>query len=769
MGIRSIGLCLSALGFVLIGKLGAQTPSTLPQQVAEGERPEGKMSAGRPIEAGDIFSIRKYGATVASPDGQSVAIEIKKWARGVSGEYNADGNSNHRTELWVASRNGQKQQRLTPERPAQLSQWNPVWSPNSRQFAFLSNEGQGNAFLEVWDRGTGRVRRLAKMGVDLEASITRTNGKTFSWDSQNQMLWLDATHLLVMLLPPGLRSARFDGVSISPRIVSAGLDDVASGVKSTGIVASSPPRPSDLHNFPQAQLVIFDTTTGASHAIAAVPAWLGVGRRHIVLSPNAERAVIVITIPNGAIDPQEKWGPRQLQWTKLGIASLKDPRGGVRWVDRLQPALVNGTDTTLRWRSGDASFTIVGQQPGANKMPYLADVNAISGEWHLIADLDENRLGSDERMEVLNIAWLEDGRVAVRVHHPRTTDDALRITWWTVSGENATRLTKEEETQLKDNRPADPKFETSETGRLYQTDAAGHETTIFPELNPQLAGIETPRSINFEYQSTTGEKLHAILLLPHGYVEGKRYPTVVWVYAGDVFGGDEKPPQRNASGFLELLFLTGRGYAVLRPSMPITPVGVPGDPMLHLNDGVDPAIDKAVSLGIVDPDRLAIAGHSYGGYSVLGLLTLTHRFRAGVALMGVSDLASFYGELIYAVRYTNPELAAWTGPHFAEWEQLRMGVPPWIDSDRYVRNSPFFAADKITTPLLLVEGDLDGAPSQSDKMFTALNRQGKRVEYVRYLGEAHGLQSPANILDLWQRIFSWLDTYVMGDPAEVQH
>jgi dipeptidyl aminopeptidase/acylaminoacyl peptidase len=129
--------------------------------------------------------------------------------------------------------------------------------------------------------------------------------------------------------------------------------------------------------------------------------------------------------------------------------------------------------------------------------------------------------------------------------------------------------------------------------------------------------------------------------------------------------------------------------------------------------------------------------------------------------MGVSDLAMMYGDFGAGSKYNDPDAAANFGPWISEWAQLRMGVPPWVDPDRYVRNSPFLFADRITTPVFIVSGEFDGnTGAQNDAMFVALRRQGKRAEYVRYLGEGHGLESPANILDLWQRTFSWLDEYL---------
>jgi dipeptidyl aminopeptidase/acylaminoacyl peptidase len=138
-------------------------------------------------------------------------------------------------------------------------------------------------------------------------------------------------------------------------------------------------------------------------------------------------------------------------------------------------------------------------------------------------------------------------------------------------------------------------------------------------------------------------------------------------------------------------------------------------------------------------------------------------------MMGISDLATEYGTFDPRFRYDQPAYAASLFPLVAEQGQFRMGGPPWSDSERFIRNSPVFSANRITTPLMIIAGDVDSiSTTQSEEMFTALNRQRKRCEFVRYLGEQHGIDSPANILDVWQRVFAWLDTYVK-DGAEVVH
>jgi dipeptidyl aminopeptidase/acylaminoacyl peptidase len=70
----------------------------------------------------------------------------------------------------------------------------------------------------------------------------------------------------------------------------------------------------------------------------------------------------------------------------------------------------------------------------------------------------------------------------------------------------------------------------------------------------------------------------------------------------------------------------------------------------------------------------------------------------------------------------------------------------------------------VTTPTLILHGDLDGAVpiSQSEQAFTALERMGKRARFVRYWGEEHSFLSPANVRDVWHEIFAWLDENLTG-------
>ena len=271
-------------------------------------------------------------------------------------------------------------------------------------------------------------------------------------------------------------------------------------------------------------------------------------------------------------------------------------------------------------------------------------------------------------------------------------------------------------------------------------------------LNPQLGDYIMGKTRLVEWLSDDGEKLKGTLLLPAGYKDGSRYPLVVWVYGGDsgadhldIFGVE-------SSGPINLQLLATRGYAVLMPGAPETA----GSLMFDTAKTVLPGISKVVEMGIADPSRIAVMGHSHGGYSVLSLIVQTRRFAAAVEIDGYGDLLGSYGEMDAA--------GSVYGTAIEEHGPDQMGGTPWQFRDRYIENSPFFFLDKVTTPLLIVQGDSDRfvQPFLADQLFVALRRLGREVEYANYRGEGHdpSVWNYVDQVDLSYRIIEWLDHHL---------
>jgi dipeptidyl aminopeptidase/acylaminoacyl peptidase len=285
-------------------------------------------------------------------------------------------------------------------------------------------------------------------------------------------------------------------------------------------------------------------------------------------------------------------------------------------------------------------------------------------------------------------------------------------------------------------------------------------------LNAHVAAIQEGARSLIDYTSSDGRALHGVVIVPPGYEPGRRCPAVVWVYGGLIVRDTTLAiAGKSSTRPLNLELLVGHGYAVIVPSVPLPAADAHGDPLLEIPKGVMPCVDAVIAAGIADPDRLAVMGHSTGGYTTYAIVTQTTRFRAAVALSGHPDLISLHTQFVPSERTSPRAHEGLATASFAEDAPLYLGGPPWTDWERYVRNSPLRWFDRVTTPLLIVHGDMDGAPiQQGEEAFSALYRLGRRARFVRYWGEGHVVGSPANVRHLWSQIFDWLDTHLGGPP-----
>jgi len=288
---------------------------------------------------------------------------------------------------------------------------------------------------------------------------------------------------------------------------------------------------------------------------------------------------------------------------------------------------------------------------------------------------------------------------------------------------------------------------------LWATDPAFRSARQLTHLNPHFDSVPMGAARVIDWLSDDGERLHGALLLPANYQPGKRYPLVAYVYGGVSLSDHFDRFGLAGSGPFNMQLLATRGYAVLLPDAPQHV----GSPMLDLAKTVLPGVNKSIELGVADPNRLAVVGHSYGGYSTLCLIVQTGRFKAAISVAGDSDLIGSYGEM--------QEDASAYGVAIAEHGQGAMGGTPWEYRERFIENSPFFYFDRIQTPLLIVQGSRDTAvaPFLGDQIFVALRRLGKEAEYAMYDGEGHSPSqewSYEHQVDLAYRIIRWLDEHL---------
>jgi dienelactone hydrolase len=287
--------------------------------------------------------------------------------------------------------------------------------------------------------------------------------------------------------------------------------------------------------------------------------------------------------------------------------------------------------------------------------------------------------------------------------------------------------------------------------------APGAPPKTLATVNAALATVAYAAPVAIRHKGLDGKDLVSWLYLPPAAKAGAPPPPVVVLpYPG---AASAVAPRSQDPGYPTMStnaqVLAAQGYAAIVPSMPYLDGR---EPIEGLADQMLAPVDAAAALGLVDAGRVAIWGHSYGGTGVIGAAAQSTRFKAVIATAPTVDLITSYGRqgpLVYAVPEFGLPIFASSG--WQETGQARMGVPPWKDPDRYVRNSPLIHVDKITAPVAIFHGDNDKGLDQSQALFSALYRQNKDAIFVTYRGEAHVFYSPANVRDYFRRIFDLLD------------
>jgi dipeptidyl aminopeptidase/acylaminoacyl peptidase len=252
-----------------------------------------------------------------------------------------------------------------------------------------------------------------------------------------------------------------------------------------------------------------------------------------------------------------------------------------------------------------------------------------------------------------------------------------------------------------------------------------------------------------------GEHLQAALYLPANYEKGKTYPTIVYIYERltDSLNNFSRPSVPG-TGFNRAFYLSN-GYAVLEPDIKY----YINDPGMSAVWALVPAVKAAIATGVVDPARVALHGHSWGGYQTAFTITQTNIFKAAAAGAPLTDMIS-----MYALIYKN---SGGTNGAIFEASQGRFTTGPWDNWEAYTRNSPIRYAKNVTTPLLMLHNDTDGAVdfTQGVEYFNTLRRLGKPVVMVEYPGENHGLARQPNMQDYMIRMKEYFDHYLMDKPA----
>jgi dipeptidyl aminopeptidase/acylaminoacyl peptidase len=272
--------------------------------------------------------------------------------------------------------------------------------------------------------------------------------------------------------------------------------------------------------------------------------------------------------------------------------------------------------------------------------------------------------------------------------------------------------------------------------------------THIPDPTPAVRAIKK-RLV--KYKRADGLDLSFTLYTPPDYKEGTRVPTILYAYPLDYAdaskAGQVTGSQETFTRLRQYRLLLLAGYAIIDgASFPIV-----GDPkkaydtyLEQLVADAKAAVDEAVRLGVADPNRIGVTGHSHGALMTVNLVAHSDLFRAGVATSGS------YNKTLTPFGFQNERRSVWEAP------------------DVYLKVSPFFSADKLKTPLLIVHGGEDANPGttplQSNKLYEAIRGNGGTARLVILPHEPHWYSAMESNEQLVYEMLRWFDKYVKNAP-----
>jgi dipeptidyl aminopeptidase/acylaminoacyl peptidase len=353
------------------------------------------------------------------------------------------------------------------------------------------------------------------------------------------------------------------------------------------------------------------------------------------------------------------------------------------------------------------------------------------------------------------LAWTKDGRSIVTGTAERGRANLLRFD--AASGK-PTPLTTGDHEVMSSTASADASrfalviSTPTAIGDLFVLDAAGGPPRPLTRFNDALfseLSLTAPEEIT--YRSFDGKTIQAWVQKPPDFDAAKKYPVILNIHGG--------PHAAYGHTFdHEFQWMAAKGYVVLYPNPRgssaygqdfgnVIQYHYPGDDYKDLMAGVD----ELVRRGYVDPKRLGVTGGSGGGILTNWTITQTPRFAAAVAQRSIADWTGF-----------------WYTADFTLFTPRWFRGAPWEDPADFAARSPITHVAKVTTPLMLIEGEADFRTPPADggeQMFRALKFLKKPTVMVRFPDESHELSrsgKPWHRVERLQHIVGWFDKYLQG-------
>ena len=636
----------------------------------------------RPIEPADVYRLQNISDPHVSPDGQWVVYVVS------TVDSTKDKRNN---DLWMTSWDGKQQVQLTSAPEGESS---PRFSPDGKYISFIARRGTDEKYAQLYllDRRGGEGKKLTNVKGEI-----------------NEYVWSPDGSKILLVMKEADNSDTAKTKVRKPYV----MDRYHFKQDYEGYLDR---RTTHLYLFDLASKKLDTLTTGIYD------------EHHPAFSPDGKQITFV---SNRTADPDRNDNNDIYVMDAKAGATMKKL---TTWA---------GSDDDPEWSpdgkyiaylqsSSDQAFTMYGE-------PYLAIISKEGGEPKLLSKPVDR--------PVRNMRWSKDGKSLFVL----LEDDRQRnvVCFDAVSGQMK-KITQGDRsfTDLEQN-PAGNNWVTAMSEPLLPTELYALENgktrrlTFVQDsfLRPlQLATVE-----GFKSTSKDGNVVSGLLYRPADAKPGQKLPLILYIHGGpvgqDEFAFDLTRQIYASAGYavaaVNYRGSSGRGIEYTK--------AIYGDWGNKEEIDIIGAADYLIQQGIVDENRMGIAGWSYGGISTNYTIATDQRFKAAVSGAGSSLQLSMYGVDQYVTQYET-ELGA-----------------PWKNQDKWIKISyPFFHADRIKTPTLFMasQNDFNVPVAGAEQMYQALRSVGVPTELVIYPNQNHGIVVPSYLKDRFERHIKWFDKYL---------